>query len=202
MSGKSRFKVMLAEAALPEAVVPICMRGDLAAEHELAERELKQAQRTAADSITGNGVGEIAERIEGLEAQMREYTANFRLRALPKRKWRALVDAHPPRRGEDNEILDEDGLGVDSSTFFVDMIMACLVDPVLDDDDRIALFGHSPAEEAALKAEGREDEIHDGFLTDKQFDDLWEKAWALNRREISIPFSLAASRMKRDSAAE
>jgi hypothetical protein len=184
MSGKStlrNFKSMLAEAALPETVVPVCLRGDLAADHELAERELEQAQKAATDSLAGNGAAEIAERIEGIEGQMREHSYDFRLRALPRREWRELVAAHPARRDENNKILDEDSMGVDSSTFFDAMIRACLVDPELDD-----------AEWEALNA----------ALTDRQFDDLSSAAWGLNRREIDIPFSRAASRMRRATAAE
>jgi hypothetical protein len=184
MSGNGtlrNFKTMLAEAALPETVVPVCLRGDLAADHELAERELEQAQKSAADSLAGNGVAEIAERIQGLEEQMREHTYDFRLRALPRRAWRDLVDAHPPRRGDDNEIVDGDRMGVDSSTFFDAMIRACLVDPELTDEEWAAL---------------------NEALTDRQYGDISDAAWALNRREVDVPFSRAASRMRQASGGE
>jgi hypothetical protein len=184
MSGKGtlrNFKSMLAEAALPETTVQICLRGDLAADHELAERELEQAQKTATDSLAGNGAAAIVERIEGLEAQMREHTYDFRLRALRRPQWRDLVAAHPPRRSEDGEILLQDRTLVNSETFFDAMIRACLVDPELDDEDWKQL---------------------NDALTDMQYETLSEAAWALNRREVDVPFSLAASRMKRDFAAE
>ena len=184
MSGKStlrNFKSMLAEAALPETTVQICLRGDLVAEHELAERELEKALVRAVDSLAGNGAAEIAERIEGLEEQMREHTYDFRLRALRRPQWRALVEAHPPRRGEDNEILPQDRMLVNSETFFDAMIRACLVDPDLSDEEWRQL---------------------NDALTDKQYDQLSDAAWALNRREVDVPFSLAASRMRRTSAGE
>jgi len=184
VSGKStlpNFKTMLAEAALPETVVPVCLRGDLAADHELAERELELAQKQTVDSLAGNGAAEIAERIEGLEAQMREHTYDFRLRALPRRAWRELVAAHPPRRGDDNEIVDTDRAGVNAATFYDAMIRACLVDPELADDEWAAL---------------------NEALTDRQYGDLSDAAWYLNRREVDIPFSRAASRMRQASAAE
>jgi hypothetical protein len=184
VSGKStlrNFKSMLAEAALPETTVQICLRGDLAADHELAERELEQAQKQAPDSLAGNGAAAIAERIEGLEAQMREHTYDFRLRALPRPAWRALVASHEPRRTADNEIDPADRMGVNSETFFDAMIRACLVDPELDD-----------AEWAQLNE----------ALTDMQYENLSDAAWALNRREVDVPFSRAASRMRRTSGDE
>lgn len=185
MSGNGtlrNFKSMLAEAALPETVVPVCLRGDLAADHELAERELEQAQQQAADSLAGNGAAEIVERIEGLEAQMRERTYDFRLRALSKPGFRALVKDHPPRRDADDKVVEEDKyIGVDSTTFFDAMIRACLVDPELNDEEWAAL---------------------NEALTDRQYADLSDAAWGLNRHEVDVPFSRAASRMKRDSSAE
>lgn len=185
MSGRGtmkNFKAMLAEAKLPETTVMICLRGDLAADHEAAERELEQAEKQGSDSLAGSGAAEIADRIEALEAEMREHTYEFRMRALPRKDWRALVAQHPPRRGEDNELIEPDKyIGVNGESFYDAIIRACLVDPELTDDEFEQLVG---------------------AVTDRQYDDLSDAAWGLNRREVDIPFSRAASRMKRDSAAE
>lgn len=179
-TGKS-FKSVLAEAKLPECTVQLCLRGDLVAEHEAAERELEQAQKTPADSLAGTGAGPIAQRIEDLEAQMQDSTYTFRLRALPRPEWRALCAAHPPRRGEDNEILPEDRMLINTATFFDDLIRASLIDPADLSDDDFRQFIDA--------------------LTDRQFEDLWEAAWGLNRREVDIPFSRAASSLRQGSAA-
>jgi hypothetical protein len=185
VSGKGtlkNFKAMLAEAKLPERTVEICLRGDLVADHETAERQLEQADKQGSDSLAGSGAGEIADRLEALEQEMREHTYEFRLRALPKPAWRKLCGEHPPRRGEDNETVEPDRyVGINAETFYEAMIRSCLVDPELDDESWAQLS------EA---------------LTDRQFEDLSDAAWAVNRREVDIPFSRAASRMKRDSAAE
>lgn len=181
MSGKSTmrsFKAMLAEAKLPERTVQICLRGDLVADHEAAERELEQAQRSAANSLAGNGAAAIADRIEALEAEMREHTYDFRLRALPRSEFRSLQVAHPPREGEK---LDT-GFGVNSETFFPALIRATVIDPELSDTDW--------------------SELLDTRLTDFQFNELALSAWALNAREVDIPFSLAASRLRRATAGE
>lgn len=186
MSGKStmkNFKAMLADARLPEREVPVCLRGDLAADHESAEAELQKAQKAGADSLAGSGVGDLADRIEALEAEMAEHTYPFRLRALPKPKFRALVAEHPPRQTEGDEAHEaDDRMGFNVETFYPALIRASVIDPELDD-----------AEWA---------ELLDEKLTDSQFSNLGLAALLLNTGEISVPFSLAASRAKRASAAE
>ncbi len=176
------FKDKLAAARLPERTVEICLRGDLAADHEAAERELEQAQRAPADSLAGTGTGAIADRIEAIETQMREHTYPFRLRALARPAWRSLLATHPPRRDEAGKILDEDsGIELNVDTFYTDLIRRCLIDPELDDDDWARLMD---------------------TLTDRQYGDLASAAWLLNRGEVDVPFSHAASRTRRASAGE
>ena len=176
------FKAMLAEARLPERTVPVCLRGDLAAEHEAAERELEKAQKAAADSLAGNGVGELVERIEALEAQMQASTHNFVLRAMPKPAFRALVAAYPPRPAEGDETHQADErMGFNVDDFYPALIRAAIVDPELDDDDWQRL---------------------NEVLTDNQFSGLGYAALLLNTGEIDVPFSLAASRAKRISSDE
>lgn len=179
---KPDFAALLAGAKLPERTVMVCMRGDLAAQHEQAERELEQADRKGADSLAGSGVGEIAERIEALEQQMREASYEFRLRAMPRPAWRELCNAHPPRRDEESgEIVPTDLIGVNTDTFYDAIIRGCLVDPQLTQDDWKRL---------------------NEALTDRQYDELAQAAWDLNRRDVSVPFSRAASQTRRGSAAE
>lgn len=183
-------KEKLAKAKLPERTVRICLNGDLVAAHEQAERDLEQAQRDAGNSLAGNGAAAIAEHIEALEAQMRESTETFTLRALPQKKnprddrptWRELIDRHPPRRGDDGEIVEADkGLLLDTSTFYDDLIRVSVVSPDMDDEDWENLFS---------------------VLTNSQYGDLSMAAWMLNRGDVDVPFSLAASRMRRATAAE
>jgi hypothetical protein len=113
---------------------------------------------------------------------MREHTYEFRLRALPRAPWRALCRRAPATQGRrrlGHRLRDR--IGVNADTFYDAIIRACLVDPELTDDDWDQLAG---------------------ALTDRQYDELSDAAWGLNRREVDVPFSRAASRMKRDSAAE
>lgn len=178
------FKEKLKAARLPERSEPLCLRGDLVADFEAAERDLKRTQESTTDSLE-DGIGPIVDRIEALRAEMLEHTEDFRLRALPKPAFRALIAAHPPRRvqaedGSEAELEAGDaGLGLNRETFFEALIRASVVSPELDEDDWTALFE---------------------VLTDRQFGDLSDTAWFLNRGEISVPFSRAASLAKRNSA--
>ena len=178
---KKSFAELRAAARLPEHVVPICMRGDLAAEHERLDAELRTLLDRPTDSLEGNGAAALADRVEAIEAEMREHTYEFVLRALPKSKFRALVAEHPPKPGAGGETPDVDRtLGVCRDTFFPELIRRVVVDPVLEDWDTFL------ADE----------------LTDRQYMDLEDAAWFVNRSEVSVPFSSAASRARRAIAPE
>jgi hypothetical protein len=193
-----------AEAKRAERTVPICLRGDLVADWEAADRELKRAadENRSADSKEGAGLGALVEKVRALEAQMLEHSENWRLRALPRHEFRALVAAHPPRLGEDQMPIPEDRPGINRDTFPSALIRASLVEPELDDEDAVWLLGHTDEQRAQLQAEGKADEIEDGVLNDKQFTDLEDAAWFLNRGDVKVPFSHAASLATRDSEGE
>jgi hypothetical protein len=194
------FEALLAGARLPESSLPVCLRADLQADHEKADRELEALLKKPALKMSGDGRGELRQRILDLEAEMKAWTYEFRLRALPKRQWRALVAAHPPRKGPDGEIVPGDGPGINSETFYSAMIRACTIDPVLTEDQWRALIGDTPEEAAEREAQGLP--VEDGKLTDRQFDEIANAAWDLNRRDIDIPFSRAASRLNQSSDSE
>jgi hypothetical protein len=175
MSATKGIKEKLAAAKLPEKTVPICLRGDLQAEFEELERQLAEAEKRHTDSLAGNGSRAIAEQIEALREQMIEHTVEFRLRARPRREFKAIVDAHPPRRAEDGGVDDRDKwMGVNADTFLDALVRVSVVEPELDEDDWATL---------------------DAALTDRQFDQLYDAAWGLNRREVDVPFSRAASKI-------
>lgn len=178
MSNKTKTKTLkekLAAAKLPEKPVSICLRGDLQVQFEELERKLAEAEKRTDDSLAGKGTRAIAQQIEDLREQMLEHTIEFRLRAMPRPQWRAFVDEHPPRKGDDGGIDERDKwLGVNTDTFPDAMVRLSVVDPVLDDDDWATL---------------------DAALTDRQFDLLCDAGWALNRRDVDVPFSRAALRI-------
>lgn len=185
MSGKGTlksFKAMMAEAALPEDVVPTCLRGDLKAEHEQLNAELERLETDAVDSLAGNGGAELAEQIRALEEQMRENTYPVRLRALSKPDFRAFKAEFPPRMDDEGKFNDLDAsYDFNTEDGFEALVRRSIVDPVLDD-----------AEFADLITK----------LTENQFNALALTAHRLNRGDVNVPFSRAASRLNRLSADE
>lgn len=177
---KKNFTAMLAVAKLPERTVQICLRGDLAAEHEQLNSELELLEKKAVDTLAGNGGAELAERITALEAEMQDNSYPFVVRAMPTAQFRAFKAAHPVRVGEDGEADKRDAVfDFNADTGFEPLLRLSIVDPELDD-----------AQWAQLLA----------TLTERQFEDLAGAAWMLNRGEIDVPFSRAASRLNRLTA--
>ncbi|AGL13882.1 hypothetical protein [Actinoplanes sp. N902-109] len=179
------FNALLDQATRPEKTVQLCMRGDLVARHEQLDRELTKAQQRARDSLAGGNVGELTDQIRAIEQEMADSTWTFRLRALRRRDFRALVAAHPPRRvvadGEEKIHEQDQFTGVNGETFHDALIRACLVDPELDDAQWERLVDS---------------------LNDRQFDELAGAAWGVNRSDVDVPFSRAASRTSPDSESE
>jgi hypothetical protein len=70
---------------------------------------------------------------------------------------------------------------LNTETFYEDLIRVSVVSPEMDEADWDDLFG---------------------VITNAQFGELSMGAWLLNRGEVDIPFSLAASRMRRATADE
>jgi hypothetical protein len=167
------FGEILAGARLPETGVPLCLRGDLQLRHEELERELEEAREAdrADDSLAGGGrARKVAEQIRDLEAEMRDHTHVFALRALNRQAFRDLVEQHPPRDGN----ADDQALGANSRTFPVPLIAASCIDPVMT-----------------------EDQVHQllEVLTEGQMLQLYGTALHLNRSRIDVPKSFAASEL-------
>jgi hypothetical protein len=171
---------LLDQARPAERGIPLCLRGDLVARYEDLDRQRDEAEQQAkrnADSLASGGQArQLAEQMEALREQMRDSTVTFTLRALPRPKYRALLAAHPPRRGEDGEILPEDREnGLNNDTFWTPLIRACLAAPALTEEQLTRLL--------------------DEVLSDRQYEQLAIEALQVCRGEVDIPFSFAASRL-------
>lgn len=170
------FDALLDQARPVERTVPLCLRGDLVAEFEALERDLERAQAKSSNSLAGTGASGIAVRMEALREQMQDSTVEFKLRGLPRPKYRALTAAHPPRQLADGKVnpLDEgDGLNVD--TFYDALIRACLIGPDLTESQLTRLL--------------------DEALSDRQFEQLAIGAVHCCRGSVDVPFSYAASKL-------
>ncbi len=182
-TGTPSVKDWLAGAKLPETTVQVCLQADLVAELEQAEADLAAARNTTADSLAGSGVEQITERIHDLQERMRAGTRTFKLKAMPRPAWRAFVAEHPPRQDADGGVDVRDRyIGANTETLWPALIQASVYEPALDGDDWTLLL--------------------DELLTDRQFNDLAEAAWNLNRGAVSVPFSRAASKTTPNSGDE
>lgn len=195
------FATMMSQSRLPERRVPICMRADLAAEHQAAERRLALAVRQN-NSLEGGDTAERAAEVEALEEQMRGSTYEFRLRSMPSRRFRRLKDAHPPRRTDAGDIDERDVLN--GHLFNIDtltevLIKASVYDPELSDEQWRELLGDSDDERDRREAAG--EPVEEGKLTDAQIEALATAALELNVGDVDIPFSRVASALRRSTAA-
>lgn len=166
---------------LPEQTVPICVRGDLAAQYEATQAELIRAQLEQGNSLAGVDTEPIVKRIEAIVEEMRDYTLEFELRALPPKDWQRLEEEHPPRAAEDGiSVHHEDRrFGVDITTFFPALLPLAVVSPELDAEDWQLLLTEK--------------------LTNRQIAVLSNVAWNLNKDFISVPFLSAASKSRPSS---
>jgi hypothetical protein len=168
---------ILTGARLPEDRVPVCTRGDLVAEWKRLAQELTEAKaRDIADPrLAGGATAALVERMEGLRGQVEASTVEFRLRALPRKRWSELADAHPPRKEAGGAVHpDDQALGVNRETFLPALVRASTVEPKLRDETWQAL----------LDAEGE-------LLGEQQWRRLWRACWNLNMTEVDVPFSVA-----------
>lgn len=167
---------ILAGARLPEDTVRVCTRADLAAEWKRLAQHLTEAKaRDAADPrLAGGATAALVAQMEGLRGQVEASTVAFRLRALPRKRWAELADAHPPRKDGGKVHPDDEALGVNRETFLPALVQSSTVEPQLRDETWAAL----------LDPDG-------DLLSEQQWRRLWRACWALNMAEVDVPFSLA-----------
>lgn len=165
----------LDEASLPEKTVEVCLRGDLVAQVEDLERELRDL-RTNTETMADQGrARKVAERIEAARAEMSAKAIVFRFRGLDRHGWAQLLTDCPPRDG----VATDKALGYNPETFYPALIRRCLVEPQVTDEQWERL---------------------DARLSSGQFDSLADTALAVSRRKVDVPFSFAASATLRSSA--
>lgn len=167
---------ILTGARLPEDRVPICTRGDLVVEWRRLGRELAEMKvKASADPrLTGGGVAGIVERMEALRAEVEASTVEFVLRALPRKRWAELADAHPPRKVDGKVHPDDVAMGVNRETFLPALVRASTVEPTLRDETWAQLL-----------------DPEEGLLGEQQWRQLWRACWNLNMAEVDVPFSVA-----------
>lgn len=175
---KKDAKALIKGASLPERSVEICLQPDLTARMQELERALAraEAERSAAGSLaTGGESRALAGQMTAVHEEMLSHSVAFRLRALPRRRFTAMQLEHRPRDDNPSDAL----AGVNVEAMAEALVKACLFDPVLDDEDWANL---------------------DEALSDGQWQMLVNAAWAINARDVDVPFSRTASRIMAASA--
>lgn len=179
MPKKKDHKALIKASALPERSVAICMNPELFARMQEIERDLRsaEAEREAAGSslASGSSARELAEQFEAVRLEMHEHTLTFRLRALPRRRFTALQAEFPPREGNTADAVAETNI----DAFTAALVRRCVFEPELDDEDW---------------------QILDDTMSDGQWRLLDNAAWAINARDVDVPFSRIASRILEASA--
>lgn len=122
---------------LDEDWVEICLRPDLAVEHEELDSDLQESKINDAKRPLRNGMEappsektvDLEARVLALEEEMIESSVKFAFRALSRDKFRALCDQHPPRRGDQYDTA----VGYNRSGLGDALVRASLVEPEFDD---------------------------------------------------------------------
>jgi hypothetical protein len=175
-TGEFSIDDVFADARLPTRSVPLCLRGDLIAEWQDLDRRFKQAEQAAdEDTLASKNSAEaieLSKQMEDLEEQMRAATRTFRLQGLPGSEWRDLLNAHPPREGDEKDAQVE----FNRKTFGVAALAACCVMPKM----------------TVAQAE----KLIDGPLTDGQWNTLFAQVYQMHTGTVDVPFSFAASAIR------
>ncbi|MFI1194086.1 hypothetical protein ACH4T9_12625 [Micromonospora sp. NPDC020750] len=183
------FDSILDQATLAETTVPLCLNGRLRAEYDrvTATIDERAAQADAAslpgdDRLASKGPAPDPQQAEldRLIEEMRRYTVEFTLRALPKPEWTDLFAKHPPRVDKvTGKREPKDMIGVNYDSFFPALVKESIVSPELTGDRWVKLYAK---------------------LSDAQFNKLANEAWNINQIDGDIPFLLVSSPSLRSSA--
>lgn len=177
----STIKERLAAAKLPERSLEVCLRGDLAAEHDDLERQLKVARQSEGGGRKRVGsksdAKTIAEKMQAVREQMAGEMLELRIRALPRAEWQALVRKNPPVKDDEGD----KALGVNLAGLMEEAIPRCVVEPELDADDWEQL---------------------NTVLSAAEYDRLLSVVWDVNRSGVDIPKSRLASLVMTESDAD
>jgi hypothetical protein len=134
---------LIDSARLRERVLTLPLRGDLIADHELADAELERLSKAP----TKNEAAILAatDRVADLERQIVESSAVLRFRALPRGGFQTLLAAHPARADRDENW--------NWDTFVPALIAASLVEPKMTEAEVVEFLD--------VIAEGQRDEMFD-----------------------------------------
>lgn len=167
------FEDLLAQARPVTRTVRLCLRGDLIAAREEAERDLAEARALDAQLNRVPEAPAAAERLTALEAEADEAAVEFKIKALSRKAWLALLDQYPPTE-------DDEAQGLEYNEGFVPAVIAAC------------------ASEPAMTTEQAEQLLD--VISTRQFMELWGAVMTANLGEDDLPKSLAATATLASSA--
>lgn len=160
---------LIREGKLRTATFDVCLDQDLVEEYRTIEVQRDRRLAETADSLAGASAPDLDEQLGALKESIEEATLTLTFRALSRPRFRELCDKHPPRRDDDgNIVVVEDIIGVHFDTFMAEVIPLSLVDNDLTADDLKILVEEK--------------------LDDRQYQDMTDVIWDLNRKKVDLPF--------------
>jgi hypothetical protein len=163
------FEEILAQAKRPRTSVQLCLRGDLTAPYVELEQRLRTASRTSESLGKKSDAVVIAEQMRALEAEMAAASTTFVLEAMHPKAFSDFVATQPERaKDETDEALGERLFG-----WAAELVARSVVEPVQMTAEQVG-------------------ELCD-VLSNGQWNELSNAAWALNRQDVAIPSSVAVS---------
>jgi hypothetical protein len=168
---------IIAQAQRPEKTIALCLRGDLQARWEDLERQLNAIDRDSSDSDTLGGdsrAADLSAQMADVENEMKAHEVVFKFRGLSSKQYSDVLAQYT-----DEDKKSETNDGIDWKSWPTALIAACAVDPVMT------------VEQAERLAD---------TITHKQWDSLFACAFAVNRTDVSVPFSLSASAIRARTA--
>lgn len=162
---------ILGEYVPPTHKVNVLTRADLQQRLEDLEAELKAASRS---TTLDSGVGGVLERIAEVEREAEPFVREFVFQSIGNKAWSDLMAEHPPKKSH-----REVGLGYNGDTFPPAAVAASCVKP-----------SGMTEKNATLLMEG---------WSVGQWAELWTGCLKANGKVSGVPFSAAASVLRRDS---
>lgn len=163
---------IIAGAKRPERTLELCLRADLVADLEDAQRRLRVEKDRPRESLAdGGNVDELKAEVERIKADARQHTIVFRFRALNRFQMQQMMAKYPPRDG--NDLDKRMGYNVDAVTYW--MVRDCCYEPGLSDAEWDTLLG-------------AEDEVGNGVLSPAQWQRLDNVVSELNFARTDVPF--------------
>lgn len=163
---------IIAKAKRPERTIELCLRADLVAELEDAQRRLQDERGRERKSLSDGGdVDAIKAEVDRIKAEADAHTVVFRFRALNHYEVQQLIRDLPPREG----VPTDKALGFNADGLTWHLFRRCCYEPELSDDDVAALIGTV-------------DEVGNGVLSPSQWKRLDEALDSLHFAARDVPF--------------